>query len=360
MASPLLRILIEDGFALERQGGIGRYTRFLLENLPLVGITPLLPSRPSWRGGRILRRLRYLLWSNAALPSEAKKRNVSLVHFTNFVAPWRKAGDLPWVVTLHDLAVWRVPEAFPRGYVAYLRAAIGWSARHAGKVVTVSQAVKREIIEILGLPEEKIAVIPNAVDPLFLSVPKLSPEERQSLRYRLGFPQESYLLLYVGALERRKNLPVLFRALESLWRRGVPVALLLVGKISHGFVPPAPSPFWRHLGSPNDEELVRLYDLADALVLPSLYEGFGFPVVEALARGLLPILSDTPVFREVAGPFGVYFPPEDTQALEERILEVMNTKEPHNMTSLRSEWAQRFHPERILQAYKALYEEVVH
>lgn len=354
-----MRILIEDGFALERRGGIGRYTRFLLENLPQVGFEPLLPSRPSWRGGRTLRRLQYLWWLNSALASEAEKKTVSLVHFTNFVTPLRKTKRLPWIVTLHDLAVWRVPEAFPRGYAAYLRTAIGWSVRHADKVVTVSRAIKREITEILGLPEEKVAVIPNAVDPLFLSASKLPPEKRQSLRHRLGFSQESYLLLYVGALERRKNLPVLFQALESLWRKRIPVALLLVGKVGHGFVPPASSPFWRHLGSPNDEELVRLYDLADALVLPSLYEGFGFPVVEALARGLRPILSDIPVFREVAGPFGVYFPPEDTQALEERILEAMNTKEPHNATPPHSEWVQRFHPERVLQAYKALYEEVV-
>ncbi len=358
-----MRILIEDGLALERRGGIGRYTRFLLENLPRVGIEPILPFRSSWRGGRILRRLQHLLWLNISLSSESKKRNVSLVHFTNFVTPLRKAGRLPWIVTIHDLAVWRVPEAFPRGYTAYLRTAIEWSARHADKVVTVSQAVKWEITETLGLPERKIAVIPNAVDPIFLYTPKLYPEKRQSLRYRLGFPQESYLLLYVGALERRKNLSVLFQALESLWRKGLPVALLLVGKVGHGFAYPPPSPFWRHLGSPNDEELVRLYDLADALVLPSLYEGFGFPVVEALARGLLPILSDTPVFREVAGPFGVYFPSEDAQALEERILEAMNTKntrEPlYNLASLRPEWVQRFHPERILWAYKALYEGVV-
>lgn len=352
-----MRILIEDGLALERRGGIGRYTRFLLENLSQVGIEPRLPSRPSWRGGRVLRRLQHLLWLNAALPSEAE--GISLVHFTNFVTPLRKAKRLPWIVTLHDLAVWRVPEAFPYSYAAYLRRAIRWSVRHADRVVTVSQAVKREATEILSLPEEKVVVIPNAVDPLFLSAPKPSPEERQSLRHRLGFPRESYLLLYVGALERRKNLSVLFRALESLWGKGVPIALLLVGKVGHGFAYPRPSPLWRHLGSPGDEELVRLYDLADALVLPSLYEGFGFPVVEALARGLLPILSDTPVFREVAGPFGAYFPPEDAQALEERILEAMSMKDPGGATFLRSEWVRRFYPERILQAYKALYEGVV-
>jgi len=351
-----MRVLIEDGFSLERPGGIGRYTRFLLENLPRVGVEPIQPRRPAWRGGRLFRRARYLFWLNGSFYRQTKEKGAVLAHFTNFVAPWRREESLPLVVTVHDLAVWRVPEAFPRGYATYLRQAVKWSVRVASRVVTVSQAVKEEVIEVLRLPEEKVVVIPNAVDPFFLEAPPPSSEERLAWRRRLGFSGDAYLLLYVGALEFRKGLSFLFRALESLWKEGVPVGLVLAGRVGHGFSFPPPSPFWCYVPSPSDEELVRLYDLADALILPSRYEGFGLPVVEALARGRTPILSDLPVFREVAGSSALYFPFGDEEALRASILRAM---EGENRLEGHRRQLHRFLPENVLRAYKTLYEEVV-
>ena len=181
-----------------------------------------------------------------------------MLHCTTFRGPLR--APVPFAVTLHDLALVRHPELFPRWHRLSGRAGIGPVARAADRVFAVSEFTKREAVELLGVAEEKVTVIGNAVDPVF------SPSDTVSL---------GDYVLAVGTLEPRKNLR---RVAEAAARAGV--ELRVVGARGWGGVE---TPGW--VGEVSDEELAALYRGARALVFPSLYEGFGIPVLEAMASG---------------------------------------------------------------------------
>ena len=193
-------------------------------------------------------------------------------------------------MTVHDLGVLREPAWFNRWTRTYSRFAVPRVVRAASRLIAVSEFTKRELVELLGVPEAKIRVVPNAVEDVF------TPD---------GPRAEGDYTLAVGTLEPRKNLARIAEAVDG--------ELRVVGARGWGGVDPPPNVTW--LGEVSDEELARLYRGARCLVYASVYEGFGLPVAEALACGCPIVTSEGSAMAEIAGPDAVYVDPSDVESI---------------------------------------------
>lgn len=234
--------------------------------------------------------------------------------FETFHLPLVRAPDCPTIVTVHDArpVLAEVPLLKRLLYGNVLRSAL----RKADHVVTVSETMRREILDIE--PKAEVTTIYNGIDPApFRSVPQFSLSET---RERFALPDK--FLLAVGHLERRKNYPLLIEAVAALGRQGQQLSLVIVGneggagsEINALVTSLGLEEDVRILSGVTDTELAALYRLSTLAVFPSYYEGFGIPVLEAMAAGKPLLLSDTPVFRELTEDRGAYFPAHDVHAL---------------------------------------------
>jgi glycosyltransferase involved in cell wall biosynthesis len=266
---------------------------------------------------------RFERWS---LPIELASRPPwpALLHSVDHVAPawgaWRS------VVTLHDLAFLLYPETHTLASRAYY-AASGESVRRAERVIAVSQRTASDAVRLLGVDPVRIRVVPEAAAPGF------GPRDEaafQALADRLGLsvaPRQ--YVLFVGTLEPRKNLPLLLAALP-LMRQHADVHLLVVGArgwldepIFAAHARSGAGHAVHFLGALALEELAVLYSHAGVFALPSLYEGFGLPVLEAMACGAPVVCSNAGPLPEVAGEAAVLLPPEDSELWARTILSVL-------------------------------------
>jgi glycosyltransferase involved in cell wall biosynthesis len=221
-----------------------------------------------------------------------RARGADVLHCTTYRGPVHTR--LPLVVTVHDVAVFRHPEAFPPWTRWYSRRVVPRVLRAAEVVLAVSAFTAAELVEVLGIPREKIRVVPNGVDPVF------SPG---------GPAAEGDYVLAVGTLEPRKNLARTIEATRSLG-----VELRVVGARGWGGVE-ASGDGVTWLGDVPDEALARQYRGARCLAYPSLYEGFGIPVLEAMACGTPVVTSAGGATEEVAGGAAVLVDPRDPAAI---------------------------------------------
>jgi glycosyltransferase involved in cell wall biosynthesis len=284
----------------------------------------------------------------------------SLVHSLDHVAPaWG-----PWrsVVTLHDLAFVLYPATHTPASRAYY-AATGESVRRAERVIAVSQRTASDAVRLLGVDPARMRVVHEAAAPTF------SPRSEASLAplaQRLGFDAQRPYILFVGTLEPRKNLPLLLEAF-ALLRNELDAQLLLVG--SRGWLD---EPIFaaharsgtgdaaRFLGALDEDDLAVLYSHAGVLALPSLYEGFGLPVLEAMACGAPVVCSTAGPLPEVAGDAAILLKPEDAHVWAGTMLDVLTG--PHRSQELRRRGflrSQAFSWERSALATRAVYREAL-
>jgi glycosyltransferase involved in cell wall biosynthesis len=231
-----------------------------------------------------------LVWYPHVLP--LRTREADVLHCTTYRGPVH--SRTPLVVTVHDIAVFRHPEAFSRWTREYCRRVVPRVLQAARLVLAVSEFTASELERVLGIAPEKIRVTPNAVDALF------SPE---------GPSAEGDYVLTVGTLEPRKNL---MRTIDAAARLGL--ELHVIGARGWGGVA-ARGDHVRWLGEVSDEELARQYRGALCLAYPSLYEGFGIPVLEAMACGTPVVTSAGGATAEVGGRAAVLVDPLDTAAI---------------------------------------------
>ena len=286
-----MRVGVDVAPLQQTQAGTARWIRGLLAALARRDDVEAVPV--GWGGpGRLTAVVRDVLWYPALLPRRARRAGLDLIHCTIYRGPLR--SRVPALVTVHDLAVLRHPDAFPAWTRLYARTWLRPTLRAARRLVAVSEFSRREAVELAGVPAERIDVVPNAVDAVFGAE---------------GPAAAGDYLLAVGTLEPRKNLP---RAIAAARLAGV--ELRVVGARGWGGVE-ASGDGVHWLGRVPDEELAALYRGARCLVYPSLYEGFGIPVAEALACGCPVVTSGESAMAEVAGGAAVLVDPLDPAAI---------------------------------------------
>ena len=245
---------------------------------------------------------RELAWYPLALSA---LDGVDVLHCPTYYGPLRPR--VPLVVTVLDLSVWRFPEAFPRWTRTVVPRVAPLVLRAARRILAISEFTKRELVEVLDVPEEKVAAVPLAIEP--------------ELFHAEGPAAEGEYVLAVGTLEPRKNLA---RLAEATRRLGV--ELRVVGARGWGGVE-AGGDGVRWLGRVPDDELARLYRGAAVVAYPSLYEGFGFPILEAMACGAPVVTSRGGSMEEVAGGATVLVDPLDAAAIAAGIDEARSRRD---------------------------------
>lgn len=245
---------------------------------------------------------RELAWYPFAL---GRLRDADVLHCPTYYGPLRPR--LPLVVSVLDLSVFRHPEAFPRWTRTYVPRVAPRVLRAATRLLAISEFTKRELVEVLGLPAERIAAVPLAVE--------------REVFHADGAAAGGDYVLAVGTLEPRKNLA---RLVEATRRLGV--ELRLAGASGWGGVTVTGAGV-RRLGWLTDEELARQYRGAGVVVYPSLYEGFGFPILEAMACGAPVVTSRGGATEEVAGDAAVLADPLDPASIAAAIEEARGRRE---------------------------------
>jgi glycosyltransferase involved in cell wall biosynthesis len=235
---------------------------------------------------------------------------------------------------VHDLAVFRHPEAFQRWTRTYVPVVVPRVLQAARRVIAVSEFTAAELEALLHVPRSKIRVVPNAVDETFTAE---------------GERAEGEYILAVGTLEPRKNLA---RAIEAAARIGAP--LRVVGAAGWGGVE-ARGANVEWLGEVDDEELARQYRGARCVVYPSIYEGFGLPVLEAMACGAAVVTSAGGATGEVAGDAAVLVDPLDVSAIAGGIERAVATRD--ELRTLGLARAQAFSWDDAARLTQAVYEE---
>jgi len=285
-----VRVGLDTSPLVQTQAGTARHVRGLLRALDGRAGLDLWPLSYGGRG-RISTVLRDSLWYPIGLGRGSERFDV--LHCTTFRGPYRSRA--PVVLTVHDLAVLRLPEAFRRWHRSTARAALA-GLRSAAAVVAVSEFTKAELVELLDVPAERVRVVPNGVEGVF------TPDGPETV---------GDYVVAVGTLEPRKNLP---RVVEAATQSGR--ELRVVGARGWGGVD---VPGWT--GRVDDEELAALYRGARCAVYASLYEGFGLPVLEAMACGTPVVTSAGGATEEIAGGAAVLVDPTDVDAIAAGIAE---------------------------------------
>ena len=269
------------------------------------------PSKPVWTPP-------HHPLERAALSIELWRHNLDLLHSPDFIAPLR--GGKRHIITVHDLSFIHFPEYFTAASRNYYNGQISASIRRADHVLAVSEYTKRDLIDILDLPAEMITVQLHGVEEQFK--PLLRSQTADALR-ALDLPD--WFFLFVGTLEPRKNLAGMAEAYRQL-KLDFPDApkLVLAGRPGWHFeqlmVDVSAAGMDAHIlirYNVTDGQLPSLYNHAVALLMPSFYEGFGLPALEAMACGTVPIVSEVASLPEIVGEVGAMVDPHDTASIAE-------------------------------------------
>jgi glycosyltransferase involved in cell wall biosynthesis len=290
--------------------------RYAFEVTRRLGSRLRVLRAPRWAQGA-----RGHLWEQLVLPRHVGRGGLL----------WSPANSGPLslehqVVTIHDLGPIDHPEWFRSAFAALFGRMVPRLAERARRVITPSRFSRDRLVEGFGLDPRRVVVVPPGVDRGRFRPP--SPGEIVAVRARYRLP-ERYLLA-VGSLSVRKNLPVLVSAARLVRRRDRSLGLVVAGGTTRTAPidrPDPRDPWIRLLGRVPDSGLPALYGGAAVFVLPSMYEGFGLPVLEAMACGTPVVASNRGGVPDAAGDAGILFDPEDPEGLAHRIRELLD--DPH-------------------------------
>ena len=252
-------------------------------------------------------------------------------------------GRPPLVVTVHDLIPLRFPETMSTWNRLSVRATLRRVLNAADILIASSQNTADDLNSLLKIPARRIRVIWIGVDEIFFTSEALRPAEKP-------------FVLFVGTPEPRKNLPRLIEAMRELRRRGFPHHLIIAGAGGWGHID-LDAPFVERLGRVSDERLLSLYEQASCVAIPSVYEGFGLPAVEAMAAGTPVVAGAAGSLPEIVGNAGVLVDPYDTDAIASGIERAIGQRE--KLVALGRARARHFNWSEAAAKVAAVYAEVV-
>ncbi|GIV76001.1 MAG: glycosyl transferase family 1 [Litorilinea sp.] len=291
---------------------------------PQDGFTAPPPARWAAAEQRVLPGRR--LWTHRSLAREIRQRRPDVLFVPSHVIPWLWPSRLlpAAVVTVHDLGYHYFPQAHPLFQRLYLQVSTRWNVRVASRVIAVSQATAQDLVRLYGVEPGRIRVIHEAPMPL----PPASPAQQEAVRRRYGLVRP--YALYVGTLQPRKNLARLVEAYARLWQQQpVPWDLVLAGgegwlhRELQRLVERAGLAGHIHLtGYVPQAELPALLQGAYFFCFPSLFEGFGLPVLEAQSCGVPVMSANRSALPEIAGDAALYVDPMDVDAMAEAMLQL--------------------------------------
>jgi glycosyltransferase involved in cell wall biosynthesis len=310
-----MRIAFDGTTLRPARTGVGYYTEHLLHHLAqestddeiiVISNRPVDTTSPLPPNVRVVSsssRMPRLVWLQMIAPRLLRRLGVDVAHFTNGMMPL--AMPVPTVVTIHDMSLTLFPKYHPPRRVLLNRPLVDVAARRADAIITVSESAKRDIVRLYGSQADRIHVVHEAAAPSFQPIRDRAVLDRVRQRYELA----DRFVLYVGTIEPRKNLP---RLIEGFARRRN------AGQLPHQLVCAGPYGWLsrdiedlidrleiedavRFTGYVPFEDLAALYSLAEMFVFPSLYEGFGLPVIEAMACGTPVVTGHVAALEEVGG-----------------------------------------------------------
>ena len=276
-----------------------------------------------WQSGTGLRKYYERLWRHPQAVSRLESDIFHIIDHSNaHVAYWLKGKGCKIVVTCHDLVQFVYPEIlndrarFPALSMASWKYSVR-GMKSADRVITVSNHTAKDVHELLAIEQHQITAIPNGVDADFCPLPSA---EVAAIRQQYQGSSQAFCLLNVGSSHQRKNIPTILNALLRLRDRGVAVELWKVGE---EFTAPQAAFIKVHhldsivkvLGKPDRATLQQIYNAADALIAPSLYEGFGLTILEAMACGTPVISANVSSLPEVAGDAAILVEPMDVEGI---------------------------------------------
>ncbi|MGO9336312.1 MAG: glycosyltransferase family 4 protein [Terracidiphilus sp.] len=364
--------IVYDGtiFTSQKAGGISRYFRRLIEemarlrpewafDLHIVDDGNATAQLPSGANIRISRR-RHFRPSWCCLPlnygnrqCQIRKAKPTILHST-LARPFH-FPMCPTIVTIHDAIVEKVPEFYSNKRHSRGRRWWRWSATHADAVLTVSNTSRFDIAEVWSTDPSKLHVTYPGVEECFTQP---SQEEIRDTLQTFGIDRP--FVMYVGHRGEHKNFSVLAKAMTDPALRGLDLVLAGGGeKVEEAQAwSEADLSRLRHVKRATDAQLRGLYAGAVALVFPSLYEGFGFPLVEAMSCGTAVVASDIPSSREVCGDAAEFFPPRDAAGCVRAILRAQDPERRLSLIGKGTERAKQFTwsscAQRTLQVYEGL------
>jgi glycosyltransferase involved in cell wall biosynthesis len=359
-----------------RDYGIGTYVRNLLRHLArldhsteyvvLCGEADCDDTRNLGENFRPVpeRSPNYSIREQVSVPLDLRREGVDLFHAPHYVLP--PLTPCRSVVTIHDCIHLRFPQYLPSrlGY-AYARSSMWIAAHRSSRVMTVSEASKRDILEYFHVPETKIDVIPNAIDERFGETPAPEDVERVRERYQLN----ERFVLYAGNIKPHKNIERLIEAFYELREQQgfEDVKLLIIGDEISKYASLRRSvhrhklhKHVRFFGFVSDSTLAILYRLASVFVFPSLYEGFGLPPLEAMSSGTPVITSNVSSLPEVVGDAALLIDPYDPHAIADAMRRLLTDDAlREDLREKGRARARHFSWERSIRRVREIYGEVL-
>lgn len=331
-----------DARLLERKiTGIGRFLIILLENFPLydkhnnyylftyenVEFKPEFYKNIPTVRSILPQKLFSPIWCNFILPYYLKKYNIDILFSVNQVVPLIKIKKCKYISVVHDVIYKADPSFLPFIYRKYLQLFAYFSVRVSDMIITVSEYSKSDILKHYNIDSNKVKVVLQSANKIF-HPKKLSEQDKKNFREKFGLKEK--VVLYVGMIENRKNVQTILKIADLFARREKELIFVLIGKIGYGGnkirIEIDKRKNVLHLMNIDDETLSNFYNISDVFLFLSLYEGFGYPPLEAMQSGLPVIASDNTSLKEIISDGGILCDPNDYSSIFNEINKLLDDK----------------------------------